>query len=145
MALQLLIQSWVIDGLKTFEVAKYFLERIDIMAKFYCPEFENISFDIRPSVVNVINGKRSIEHGKSVKFDGHLLETDDNEAVDYLRAHEWFGTKILEGNYIRRIDIIDGQQVEQFILEAEKPKKRKKQAAEEEPESDEGYESESEV
>jgi hypothetical protein len=69
------------------------------IVKFFCPDFADVSFDIKPTVVNVINGKRIIDHGKSVKFQNNVLETDDKEVIEYLRSHEWFGLKVLEGTY----------------------------------------------
>jgi hypothetical protein len=63
---------------------------------FFCKDYEDVTFDIKPTTNILQNNKLVIEHGKSVKFSNHQFTTDDPEAIKYLRGHEWYGIKIIE-------------------------------------------------
>lgn len=63
---------------------------------FFCKDYDDVTFDITPSTNTIINGKLTMEHGKSVKFANHQLTTEDAETIKYLRNHDWYGLKIIE-------------------------------------------------
>lgn len=63
---------------------------------FACPEYTNLSFVVKTSSMDTINGKQVFHSGKEVKFQNGFLVTNDQEAIEKIRAHEWYGLKITE-------------------------------------------------
>lgn len=70
-------------------------DKVNETVKFYC-EYENPTFDIKPSMTIQQGSKLIIQDGKSIKFSAHYFATDDKEVIEFLRKHIWYGVKLIE-------------------------------------------------